>query len=149
MLRRMLVAILVTVAVVAVSIAASATDSQPTRRQPASHGTTAGQPILGAPSEKAGSCGLEPTRRTLRCLNRRILALGAWVYRFSSCLEVWPVNQYGEDSAGGTYGYVWRDPTYYPDSPEWLTTGLDLREPDDTYAPDFWSVAWVCGVNES
>ena len=147
--RKMLVAIIVTVAVVGISVAASAADSQPVRRQPVAHEVTAGRPILGAPSERAGSCGLEATPRTFRCLNRKVNRLQGAVAGLWSCLRVVAVNQYGEDSAGGTYGYVWRDPAYYPDSPEWLTTGLDLREPDDTYAPDFWSVAWVCGVNES
>jgi len=144
--KKLLVAIVVTVAVTSISVAASATDSQPERRKPVNQQVATERPVLGAPSERAGSCGLDPTPRTFRCLNRKINRLQNTVTGLWSCLRVVPVNQYGEDSAGGTYGYVWRDPIYYPNSPEWLTTGLDLREPDDTSAPTFWSVAWVCAV---
>jgi hypothetical protein len=134
--------------------AASATDSQAEHhKKPTNHQVTTEQPVLGVPSQeqpapsltRGSTCGTQLSTRTLRCLNRKISRLENALNGLYSSQRVVAVNQFGEDTAGGAYGYNWTDNTLVPPD-QWLTTALDLREPDDTTAPDFWSVVWVCEV---
>jgi hypothetical protein len=55
----------------------------------------------------------------LKCLKSELIK----AQKALNCLRTVGVSSYGEDPGGGTFGYVWRDPSTTPT--ELLTTGLD------------------------
>jgi hypothetical protein len=78
-------------------------------------------------------------------LTKQLNKTTADVNHLYACFNLRAVIQYGQDPAGGTFGYVWHDPSYNPST--WLTTGLDFRESGNTSRPDMWVMAWTCAVS--
>ena len=78
-------------------------------------------------------------------LTKQLNKTTADINHVDACFNLRAVVQFGQDPAGGTFGYAWHDPSYNPST--WLTTALDFRDPGDTSTPDMWVMAWRCAVS--
>lgn len=67
----------------------------------------------------ASRCSTAVTQASLKCLKSELVK----VQKALNCLRTVGVSSYGENPNGGTFGYVWRDPTATPT--EFLSTALD------------------------
>ena len=76
----------------------------------------------------ASRCSTAVTQASLKCLKSELIK----VQKALNCLRTVGVSAYGENPSGGTFGYVWRDPTATPT--EFLTTGLDY---DNSNSADY------------
>lgn len=91
------------------------------------------------PLAPASSCGTTLDRPTLRCLKRQIVRTQDALLGLVACMGLYDIARYGENEAGGTFGYVWRD-----SQGELLTTGLDFLNAGDTLPPDYVALGWLC-----
>jgi hypothetical protein len=67
------------------------------------------------------------TTASLKCLKSELVK----VQKVLNCLRTVGVSSYGENPNGGTFGYVWRDPTATPT--EFLSTALDYDSKNADY----------------